>query len=136
MAIAQTFECALCGMEAGRVTLYASGETAPRPLDGDVDEVMSHFDNVPAGRPRLVVISGVGDVSFGEFNLDAILKALAIPDPEALFRIDPEIVPFWCPSCHDSYCGQHWQAWNVYDEGFFDEKRGRCPNRHERKLLD
>lgn len=97
---------------------------------------MTEFDNDRAGRARLSMVSGLGDVSFAEFDLDATLVAIAAGDARALFAMDPELVPFWCPGCHVSYCGDHWETWDLFDDGFFDEKRGRCPKGHERKLLD
>jgi hypothetical protein len=138
MAVGQVFKCALCEMEAGRVTVYAPGEPALRPAGDHIDQLMGDLDNAPADQTRLVMMSGVGDVTFAEFEVDAVLKALSAPDsdPLALFRIDPEIVPFWCHACRSSYCGQHWKTWDLYDDGFFDEKRGRCPKGHERKLID
>ena len=98
--------------------------------------MMSHFDNESAGRSRLTVISAVGHVSFAEFDLSATLRAIGAADAKALYAIDLEFVPFWCPRCHASYCGRHWETWDLFDDGFFDEKRGRCPKGHERKLLD
>ena len=97
---------------------------------------MTEFDNDPAGRARLSMVSGLGDITFAEFDLVATLVAITAGDAKALYAVDLEFVPFWCPSCHASYCGQHWETWDLFDDGFFDEKRGRCPKGHERKLLD
>jgi hypothetical protein len=54
----------------------------------------------------------------------------------AEFNPDAAFAPFWCPGCHGCYCRGHWETWDLYYDGFFDEKRGRRPNGHERKLLD
>lgn len=97
---------------------------------------MTQFDNDPAERARLSMVSGVGDVTFAEFDLDTALAAIAAGDAKALYAIDPEFVPFWCPPCHRSYCARHWVTWDLFDDGFFDEKRGRCPKGHERMLID
>jgi hypothetical protein len=136
MAVGHVFTCNLCGAEAGRLIVYAPGEALPSRGDDQVGQVMTQLDNEPAGRARLSMISGLGDVTFAEFDLDATLVAIAAGDAKALYAIDLELVPFWCPRCHRSYCALHWESWDLVDEGFFDEKRGRCPKGHERKLLD
>lgn len=137
MAVGHAFVCDRCGAEAGRVMIWAPGEAIPgRGGVDEVERVMSQFDNSAAGRARLTVVSGVGDVSFAEFDLEASLAALGAGDARALHAIDVELVPFWCPRCRASYCGRHWETWELYDDGFFDEKRGRCPRGHERKLID
>jgi hypothetical protein len=120
--------------EAGRLTVYAPGEAVPSRSDDQVGQLMTKFDNDPAGRARLSMVSGLGDVSFAEFDLDATLVAIAAGDARA-FAMDPELVPFWCPGCHVSYCGDHGRP-GTSSDGFFDEKLGRCPKGHERKLLD
>lgn len=103
---------------------------------------MSQFDNDPADRARLTVVSGVGTVTFGEFDLKGALSALGAANvgngrvARALYAIDSDFVPFWCPRCPASYCSRHWETWDLFDDGFFDEKRGRCPKGHERKLID
>src|SRR5919106_1053473 len=124
MAVGHVFSCDRCGVEAGRVTVYAPGEAAPDRGGDEVMQLMRRFDNVSAGRSRLTVISGVGDVSFAEFDLSATLRAIGAADAMALYAIDLEFVPFWCPRCHASYCGRHWETWDLFDDGFFDEKRG------------
>ena len=142
MAIGHTFTCDLCGAEAGRVGVHAPGE-AVTDRDGDeIEPLMSRFDIDRADRARLMVTSGVGDVSFAEFDVKGVLRALGAADvgnsrvARALYAIDSELVPFWCPRCPGSYCSRHWETWDLFDDGFFDEKRGRCPKGHERKLID
>lgn len=136
MAVGHVFSCDRCGAEAGRVTVYAPGEAVPGRGGNEISRLMNQFDNDSAERSRLTVISGVGDVSFAGFDLNATLRAIGAANAMALYAIDLEIVPFWCPRCHASYCGRHWETWDLFDDGFFDEKRGRCPKGHERKLLD
>jgi len=132
VAVGHVFECARCGEDAGSVTVYAGGERSP--ADGDeVDGVIASSDR---SRPRLEMRSGVGNVTIFEFRLDPTLAALGAGDARALHAIDVEIVPFWCAHCDASYCARHWTTWDIIDEGFFDERRGRCPKGHERMLLD
>ena len=97
---------------------------------------MIHSDNSSAEKPRLQVLSDVGDITVFEFDVAATLAALGAGDAEALHALDLEYVPFWCPRCNASYCDRHWVTWDLFADGFFDEKRGRCPAGHERRLFD
>jgi hypothetical protein len=57
----------------------------------------------------------------------------------ALFALNPEFVPCWCPVCDTSYCGAHWRWWHEFDDedpSWHDCVRGSCPNGHERMLED
>jgi hypothetical protein len=69
---------------------------------------------------------------------DALQVLLERGDVADMYAYDRELVPFWCPDCARSYCGDHWQTWNVFDDatGGLDCIRGTCPNRHERMLED
>jgi len=136
MAISHVFRCHRCRVEAGKVTLYARGETIPGRIRDEFDRAMNEVDNMQAEQPRLQVLSQVGNVTFFEFDVAAALAALGAGDARALHALDLEFVPFWCPRCDTAYCGRHWITWDLFDDGFFDEKRGRCPAGHERKLLD
>lgn len=67
----------------------------------------------------------------------AMRHALRDTDAAALFAVDLELAPFWCPQCERSYCGEHWMRWSVFDDdGWHDSIRGRCPHGHERMLED
>jgi hypothetical protein len=66
-----------------------------------------------------------------------ILEAVAAEDSAALFAIDLELTPWWCPTCERTYCGDHWLRWDTFDdEGFHEDIRGRCPEGHARMLED
>ena len=136
MSVGHVFICHRCRTEAGRLTVYARGEAVPARGGDEVGQLVAQFDKDAAVRARLSMISGLGDVTFAGFDLDAALAAIATGDAKALYVIDPEYVPFWCPRCDHSYCARHWVTWDLFDDGFFDEMRGRCPKGHERKLLD
>jgi hypothetical protein len=61
----------------------------------------------------------------------------AIADAAALYALDPELAPFFCPECRRTYCGDHWETRDVFDDdGFHDSIRGTCPEGHERMLED
>jgi hypothetical protein len=67
----------------------------------------------------------------------ALRAALEARDAAALFAVDLELAPFWCPTCAASYCGEHWVRWSVFeDDGWHDSIRGYCPHGHERMLED
>jgi hypothetical protein len=70
-------------------------------------------------------------------QLRPLRAALRDRDARALFAVDRELAPFWCPQCEASYCGAHWVRWSVFDDdGWHDSIRGRCPHAHERMLED
>jgi hypothetical protein len=68
-----------------------------------------------------------------------IEAALGAGDVRALFAVDSELAPGYCPECDVSYCGAHWHWWHVFDDedpSWHDSIRGRCPRDHERMLED
>jgi hypothetical protein len=104
--------------------------------DTPVAEIVRHSDNQDLSRPRLKMISDIVGITFTQFNVARATAAVGKGDARELYEMDREMVPFWCPPCHKSYCVQHWEIWDVFDETFFDERRGRCPKGHERQLAD
>ena len=60
----------------------------------------------------------------------------AIADAAALYTLDPELVPFYCPDCDAAYCDAHWRREDVFEDGLHDSIRGTCPQGHERMLED
>ncbi|MEZ5101785.1 MAG: hypothetical protein R3C15_18705 [Thermoleophilia bacterium] len=103
----RTWQGAVCGADAGSIVLYDDGR-----LERD------------AFTSGLSMRGGPG-------------VAAALDDAAALFALDLELVPWWCPGCAASYCGAHWSHWPVFDdEGFLDCIRGCCPHGHERMLED
>ena len=70
---------------------------------------------------------------------DSAREALNAGDAAALYRLDLELAPFYCPRCDAVYCRDCWRTYNVFDEempGWFEETRGICPQGHERMLMD
>ena len=118
------------------MALYAPGEAIPADPRGLAPEAAAAPMNEHAERARLVMTCWFGDVTLHEFNVSSVMKAVGKGDARRLYEIDRELVPSWCPTCAASYCGRRWETWDVFDEGFFDEKRGRCPKCHERMLGD
>ena len=103
---------------------------ADEPMAPGRSRVLTDFD-------RLSIVGGPASYTIGAgMDVAAVERALARSDARLLYELDLEFAPFWCPSCDASYCGEHYQHWTVYDEGFFDCIRGRCPVGHERMLVD
>jgi hypothetical protein len=137
MSVTHVFTCARCSRFAGSLTVFAAGEAIPYTEGDDLTaDIVRQQDNQDGSRPRLKVISGIVGITFTEFNAARASAAVARGDARELYGIDREMVPFWCPTCHESYCTKHWDIWDVFDESFFDERRGRCPKGHERQLSD
>jgi hypothetical protein len=59
-----------------------------------------------------------------------------IGNASALYALDPELAPFYCPRCRASYCGEHWRTYDVFEDGLHDSIRGECPSGHDRMLED
>jgi len=123
MSVSHAFTCRQCGKTAGIVGIYGRGE--PRPSIGVGDRWQEELTQIgiEEERPRLLVTSGIADTGVYEFNLNLAATAITAGDATALFQIDQEIVPFWCPTCPASYCARHWTTRDTFDETFFDARR-------------
>ena len=134
------YRCSRCRQLAARVSLVDAGEATPAP---ELTTATPSGEALMATWLRLVIDGvGFGGSTGGEVVTDrreAIIDALRSGDPERLYAVDPEAAPFWCPSCHAAYGGECWTQWDVFDDewtSWFDERRGRCPEGHERTLID
>ena len=47
-----------------------------------------------------------------------------------------EGVDAYCPKCDKNYCWEHYNAWEEYDDGFYDCTYGECPKGHKRMIDD
>jgi hypothetical protein len=121
------WECVACGQLASTVYVLEADQSDPKAAD----EVMSTYH-------RIAIWGGPVSVTIGldPSQRASVLAAVNANDASALFELDREFAPFWCPECEATYCAQHYVHWDVYDDGFFDCIRGTCPNGHERMLLD
>jgi len=93
-------------------------------------------------------VAGTVEVAGGELRRESFTGVLLRPAPEgplpedlaALFALDFELAPFWCPECAAVYCGEHWRTWMEFEDdpipARMDQIRGVCPNGHERMLED
>lgn len=112
MVARETWMCAVCGADAGSIELRDRGGLRRESFTGVLTQ-----DGAPS----------------------ALWNALETGRADAVFAVDPELAPWWCPQCSAGYCGEHWTRWDVFDEdepAFHDSIRGRCPRGHERMLED
>ena len=106
----------MCGQEAGVLRFEDEGTAA--------GVVRSSFTSQLTGRVE-------------QRFVEAVRQAVLAADARTLYSLDPEYVPFYCPTCDASFCGEHWLRWDVFDDdGWHDSIRGRCPKDHERMLED
>ncbi|MFW9899278.1 MAG: hypothetical protein ACFFDO_08475 [Candidatus Thorarchaeota archaeon] len=49
---------------------------------------------------------------------------------------DYEGLDAYCPNCDKIYCWEHYDAEEVFDDGFYDCTYGTCPNGHKRMIDD
>ena len=65
------------------------------------------------------------------------VKTLAKIDLLALHALDPDLFGFICRRCGYAYCVNCWEyIYPTFDEGFYDDTRGTCPQGHEQMLQD
>jgi hypothetical protein len=91
--------------------------------------------------PCLVIEAGKLSMTIGSSEVDAGALAgdVRAADIRALYKLDREYAPVWCPTCEQVFCADEWRTWDVHADdfpGFFEEKRGVCPNGHERWIYD
>ena len=107
------FPCSVCDAVAGTVWLEGNTQVACETFTARL------WHRVEPGR------------------LPEVRAALRDADSAALCAFDLELAPWWCAQCELSYCGAHWLRWSVFDDdGWHDSVRGRCPEGHERMLMD
>jgi hypothetical protein len=107
--------CDICGGAAGSIVLGEHGDVRRESFTSELK-------------------SGLADAAAGQ-----LCAALAAGDAAAVYALDTEFAPWWCPACLKSYCGDHWLRGDVFDEEephWHDSMRGRCPEGHERMLED
>jgi hypothetical protein len=134
-----TYSCGECGGVASTVTLVMPGRPDPRLTPeppGVPPGVGSVFSDVFPHDGQLSIDGGPVSITIGPVPIDAVAAALVSGDPAALFAIDSELAPFWCPACRASYCRDHYATVTLYDEGYFECIRGTCPAGHVRTLED
>jgi hypothetical protein len=112
------FACTVCGAEAGVIRVHEQGGRTEIRRESWPGVLI-----VPRTRDAVVPLEA----------------ALAARDVRAVFELDFELTPFYCPTCDAVYCAEHWDWRDVWDDewtSWRDSVRGRCPNGHERMLED
>ncbi len=108
--------CSRCRHSAGTVQMFVSGNRAEVVRDS----FTSRFS---------ACVSAA--------SIEHVHHAIVTGNAHALYSIDLEYAPFFCPECNLCYCGAHCWRRDVFDEdGFHDCIRGTCPEGHERMLED
>ena len=139
MTVSTTYRCGACGEIASTVALVEAGQPDPG-LAGDrpgfPPGLATLFASIAPDHAQISIAGGPISMSHGLVPRAQVAVALESGDPAALFAIDSEYAPFWCPVCRLSYCREHYRTSTFFDEGFFDYIAGMCPQGHERKLED
>ena len=139
MTTSATFPCAACGKVAATVTLVDAGQPDPTltpEAPGVLPGVGSILGSAFPDQARLSINGGPITVTHGFPPVERAAAALEAGDAAALFAINPEYAPFWCPLCSAAYCGDDYRSWVTFDDGFYDATYGVCPEGHERELDD
>jgi hypothetical protein len=141
VTVTATFRCGACSKVAATVTLVDPGDPDPRltpePL-GAPPGISTLFSSIAPDSAQLSIDGGPLSVTHGLVlgGSEEIALALERVDAAALYRIDSEYAPFWCPTCCLAYCRDHFQSWPTFDDGFYDATYGICAEGHRRKLDD
>lgn len=115
-----TFLCARHGIAAGTLHLH--------PMAGGGDWLL-----VAEG------FLGKTSTRLGAAEAERVARALERADAAALYALDLEYAPFYCPTCDTVYCAECWRSALVFADdfpGWLEETRGTCPQGHERMLSD
>ena len=117
-------------------TFWCSQPDCSRPA-GTIELTPAAKVNGSGGRDHVLVVwtfLGTSSRGVNHERLSDVRGALA--DTEALYTIDSELAPWWCPRCERIYCGSHWRQRTRFDDWFYDCTDGTCPQGHTRTLWD
>ncbi|HYR08305.1 MAG TPA: hypothetical protein VEQ60_11070 [Longimicrobium sp.] len=101
-----------------------------------------HLHAMAGGGGWLLVEEGfLGRTStrLGAAEAERVARALERADAAALYAVNLEYAPFYCPTCDRVYCAECWRTFLVFADdlpGWLEETRGTCPEHHERMLSD
>jgi hypothetical protein len=97
---------------------------------------------IAGGGDWLLLVEGfLGKTStrLGTAEAERVAPALERGDAAALYAVDLEYAPFYCPTCDRVYCVDCWRTSLVFADdfpGWLEETDGTCPEGHERMLSD
>jgi hypothetical protein len=83
--------CHRCGETAGSIALVEHGAVHRERFTG-------------------TLTLELGDAAIGQLRV-----ALAAGDAAAVYLVDADFAPWWCPACRKSYRAQHWPRWDVFE---------------------
>lgn len=89
--------------------------------------------------PGEILIWSVGHLgrSISAGDRQRVVAAIVAGDARALYAVNPEFAPFFCPLCGNCYCEEHWEQQERLEEGgWFDCVEGTCRRGHKRILED
>ncbi len=120
------FLCAECGTLATRVTYVPAGRSREK-----LDPVSRRFDSA------CLIIEEFGVTTWlSEEDATAVGEAVRNADVAGLRQVDQYLTPFWCPSCEQAYCPDHYPSSPTFEDGFYDATFARCPKGHLTKVDD
>src|SRR5687768_12759320 len=76
-----------------------------------------HLHRIAGGSDWLLVEEGfLGKTSMrlGAAEADRVAQALERADAAALYALDLEYAPFYCPTCQKVYCAECWRTFLVF----------------------
>jgi predicted RNA-binding Zn-ribbon protein involved in translation (DUF1610 family) len=124
------FGCGNCGQQAAKLSIATAGsEVDIGPLPGGA-RLVRRFEH-PSIRLDFFGISAreappeLLQMTVGSQELDA----------RRIRELTPDLAPFFCPECDQTYCLPCWKTRSEFDQGFYDSTWGECPRGH-RHLLD
>jgi len=133
-----TFYCAECGEAAAIVRLLVEYADDPRLKEPSPPGVPEGAGKIGEKSKRLSIEGGPAAATHGLFrqSVPQIIGALERSDAQALRNVDREFAPFYCRECAASYCRNHWETEDVWDDFSYDCTYGTCPKGHRAMIAD
>src|SRR4051794_16067289 len=92
----RTFYCAMTGRNAGSIELLEGDKGAEIRRDSFTSKFVRRVE---------------------PDSLIRVRNAIAAGDVLDLFSYDIELVPFYCPKCNASFCGEFWKMFSMMMDG-------------------
>jgi hypothetical protein len=114
--------CVECGHPAGTIEIIDEEETTQVDKSVIPLSIYCHL--------------GTASIFIDSALAERCLSALNANDMNYLYELNPEICPWWCSKCGQSYCVSSWSTPSKSDNGYVDFISGECPRGHFRKFWD
>lgn len=125
------FTCASCGHVAATLRIVLPN----RVVNGGALPDGERFEWTAAKTSRMLEFVNVNSGPLDP-RLFALFEGAETVDPVDIRAIDEELGAFCCRHCRKNYCVSCWAMRVVFDDGFYDCTRGRCPQGHVQTLDD